>query len=171
MVGPEGLAYLNRFNEVEMSNHCEIANAERGVAVSLSNRKSMTWRFADVLNIICEVMPQLRRETVESRIKQWQRGGFPAAVRVGRGVKCAYTDEMLWQMIFVAELCNFGMPFAEAKRLVERRKLHPLPDYAVRFGVRFGISQTVDRRSGIMIDVPALAKIVDNHRARREVVA
>ncbi len=91
-----------------------------------------TWPFKDVFAILCTLNPDTKPETVAARIKQWQRLGIPKGVKVGRGVKCEYTDAMIWDMAIISAMQNMGIPPVNA---LEQMKHH---DNLGRIATRHG---------------------------------
>lgn len=63
-------------------------------------------------------IPEERRETFVSRLKQWQKMGFPEKVNVGRGVKVGYGASQLFQLVLHMRLLAFGLTPERAQRVV-----------------------------------------------------
>ena len=50
-----------------------------------------------------------KRYTFQSRLKQWQKMGFPAGTKVGRGQKVRYTLTHLFQIVLMMQLLRLGL--------------------------------------------------------------
>lgn len=50
-----------------------------------------------------------RREAFQSRLKQWQKMGFPEGVNVGRGLRAKYGAKQLFQLAFCIRLMALGL--------------------------------------------------------------
>lgn len=59
-----------------------------------------------------------RLPTLQSRVKQLQRLGFPPGVNVGRRARMTYTAEHMFQLVTAFELLGFGLPAQTACNLV-----------------------------------------------------
>lgn len=79
-----------------------------------------TYRFKEVMAILCRLNPDDKPDTVLSRVKQWQRMGIPEGGNVGRGVKCDYTLQMIWDMATINAFQKLGVPPASARNLMRQ---------------------------------------------------
>ena len=50
-----------------------------------------------------------KRYTFQSRLKQWQKMGFPAGTKVGRGTRVSYTLAHLFQLVLMMQLLRLGL--------------------------------------------------------------
>jgi hypothetical protein len=67
--------------------------------------------------MIAGVHPE-RAETFRSRLKQWQKMGFPAGTRVGKGVKAEYGATQILQLVMLVKLLRIGLTPERAQNLV-----------------------------------------------------
>jgi hypothetical protein len=67
--------------------------------------------FGQVEAILAEMqgVHPLRRAAFQSRLKQWQKMGFPEGVNVGRGVRAGYGADQLYQLVYMIELLRVGL--------------------------------------------------------------
>jgi hypothetical protein len=61
-----------------------------------------------------------RASSLESRIKQWQKMGFPEGVNVGRGVKAQYGATQLLQLMLLLKLLTVGLTPERAITVVRK---------------------------------------------------
>lgn len=59
-----------------------------------------------------------KAETFGSRLKQWQKMGFPEGINVGRGVKAEYGARQIYQLMFMLKLMRVGLTPQRAQRVV-----------------------------------------------------
>lgn len=59
-----------------------------------------------------------KAETFNSRLKQWQKMGFPDGVNVGRGVKAEYGARQVFQLLFMLKLMRVGLTPQRAQEVV-----------------------------------------------------
>jgi hypothetical protein len=59
-----------------------------------------------------------RAETFRSRLKQWQKMGFPEGTRVGKGVKAEYGATQILQLIMLVKLLRIGLTPERAQTLI-----------------------------------------------------
>lgn len=57
-------------------------------------------------------------ETFQSRLKQWQKMGFPEGTRVGRGTKAEYGALQVFQLVILVKLLRVGLTPERAQKLV-----------------------------------------------------
>jgi len=69
------------------------------------------------LGFVAQIAPE-RVEAFESRLKQWQKMGFPEGVNVGRGTKAAYGATQTFQLLFLLKLLQVGLTPDRAQRVV-----------------------------------------------------
>lgn len=70
--------------------------------------------FRVVRKMVNELCPNDRPETVESRLKQWQKLDFPRSAKVGKYRKALYTTDDLFGIAVVSELQQMGIGPARA---------------------------------------------------------
>lgn len=59
-----------------------------------------------------------RAQTFQSRMKQWQKSGFPEGTRVGKGVKAEYGATQILQLVMLVKLLRVGLTPDRAQTLV-----------------------------------------------------
>ncbi len=59
-----------------------------------------------------------RADAFESRLKQWQKMGFPEGVNVGRGVRASYGATQVHQLLFMMKLLQVGLTPERAQKVV-----------------------------------------------------
>lgn len=64
-------------------------------------------------------IPSEKVETFQSRLKQWQKMGFPVGVNVGRGVKAKYGRTQLYQLAVMLRLMKLGLTPERAIEVVQ----------------------------------------------------
>lgn len=75
-------------------------------------------QVADIL-MLANNIPEERRGTFVSRLKQWQKMGFPTGVKgVGRGVKVSYGADQLYQLALHMRLLVLGLTPERAQRMI-----------------------------------------------------
>lgn len=57
-------------------------------------------------------------ETFRSRLKQWQKMGFPEGTKVGRGVKAQYGAVQIFQLVLLVKLLRIGLTPDRAQRVI-----------------------------------------------------
>ena len=67
--------------------------------------------------MVAGVHPE-RGETFRSRMKQWQKAGFPAGTRVGTGVKAEYGATQVLQLVMLVKLLRVGLTPDRAQKLI-----------------------------------------------------
>ncbi|MGE3745635.1 MAG: hypothetical protein AB7G25_08005 [Sphingomonadaceae bacterium] len=80
----------------------------------------MSLTFAQVefaLAFATGIAPE-RRDSFVSRLKQWQKMGFPEGVNVGRGVKASYGASQAYQLMIMLKLLSVGLTPERAQRVV-----------------------------------------------------
>lgn len=80
----------------------------------------MALTFGQVTDILmlANGIPEERRATFVSRLKQWQKMGFPERVNVGRGVKVGYGASQLYQLALHMRLLALGLTPERAQRVI-----------------------------------------------------
>jgi hypothetical protein len=59
-----------------------------------------------------------KQETFRSRLKQWQKMGFPEGTKVGRGVKADYGAQQVFQLVLLVKLLRIGLTPERAQTLI-----------------------------------------------------
>jgi hypothetical protein len=97
-----------------------------------------------------------KRYTFQSRLKQWQKMGFPAGTKVGKGVKVKYTFQHLCQIVVMMQMMRLG--------LTPERSIHMVNSGWPRF--REGMLQGIDNLAKVQpqivyafVHVNALAEL------------
>ena len=67
--------------------------------------------------MVAGVHPE-RGETFRSRMKQWQKSGFPDGTRVGKGVKAEYGATQVLQLVMLVKLLRVGLTPDRAQKLI-----------------------------------------------------
>lgn len=67
--------------------------------------------------MVAGVHPE-RGETFRSRMKQWQKSGFPDGTRVGKGVKAEYGATQILQLVMLVKLLRVGLTPDRAQKLI-----------------------------------------------------
>jgi hypothetical protein len=114
-----------------------------------------TYSFADALAVAAAIMgtPPDRLDTLASRLKQWQKLGYPRGSRTGRGIKADYTIGMIWEVAVMAELANLGLTPKVAGEILGASGSMP------RRGAQ-AVRQLRGSRSTILIDMDRLSALV-----------
>ena len=60
-----------------------------------------------------------KSETFRSRLKQWQKMGFPEGTKVGKGVKAEYGALQIFQLILLIKLLSIGLTPERAQNLIK----------------------------------------------------
>lgn len=71
-----------------------------------------------ILGLMANIAPE-KAETFKSRLKQWQKRGFPAGTQVGKGVKAEYGATQIFQLILMVKLLKVGLTPERAQTVVE----------------------------------------------------
>jgi len=77
--------------------------------------------FADahfVVSMVAGISPE-KGETFRSRLKQWQKMGFPQGTKVGRGVKAEYGAAQIFQLVLLVKLLRIGLTPDRAQRVIK----------------------------------------------------
>ena len=61
----------------------------------------------------------LKSETFRSRLKQWQKMGFPEGTKVGKGVKAEYGASQVLQLVLLVKLLRIGLTPERAQSLIK----------------------------------------------------
>lgn len=61
-----------------------------------------------------------KRYTFQSRLKQWQKMGFPSGTKVGRGTKVKYTLTHLLQIVLMMQLLRMGLTPERSIKMVNK---------------------------------------------------
>ena len=80
----------------------------------------MSLTFAQAQFVVSTVagIASEKSETFQSRLKQWQKMGFPEGTRVGRGTKAEYGALQIFQLVILVKLLRVGMPPERAQKVV-----------------------------------------------------
>ena len=80
----------------------------------------MSLTFGQVTDILmlANAIPDERKATFVSRLKQWQKMGFPEGVNVGRGVRVSYDATQLFQLALHMRLLVIGLTPERAQLIV-----------------------------------------------------
>lgn len=70
-----------------------------------------------LVGMVAGVHPD-RAETFRSRLKQWQKMGFPEGTRVGKGVKAEYGATQVLQLVMLVKLLRIGLTPERAQNLI-----------------------------------------------------
>lgn len=70
---------------------------------------SLTFGQVEAILATMEGVHDDRRGALQSRLKQWQKMGFPEGVNVGRGVRATYGADQLFQLVYMVELLRVGL--------------------------------------------------------------
>jgi hypothetical protein len=70
-----------------------------------------------VLAFTAGISPK-RASAFQARLKQWQKGGFPEGINVGRGVRAAYGAKQVYQLALVLRLLQVGLTPERAQAVV-----------------------------------------------------
>jgi hypothetical protein len=97
-----------------------------------------------------------KRYTFQSRLKQWQKMGFPAGTKVGKGAKVKYTFQHLCQIVIMMQMMRLG--------LTPERSIHMVNSGWPRF--REGLLDAIDNLAKVrpqityaFVHVNALAEL------------
>lgn len=97
-----------------------------------------------------------KRYTFQSRLKQWQKMGFPAGTKVGKGTKVKYTFQHLCQIVLMMQMMRLG--------LTPERSIHMVNSGWPRF--REGLLDAIDHMARVQpqityafVHVNALAEL------------
>lgn len=60
-----------------------------------------------------------KSETFRSRLKQWQKMGFPEGTKVGKGVKAQYGASQVLQLVILVKLLRIGLTPERAQNLIK----------------------------------------------------
>lgn len=125
-------------------------------------------RYSTLLDIVCDLRgPSEKRSTVASRFKQWQRMGVPRGSQIGRGLKCDYTHDMVWEVLLINELTLLGFPAQTARDYVHEYWAVLVPNGCLNNGV--GIILPIrENLSSIVLDRGRLASAIEARRAETQ---
>lgn len=70
-----------------------------------------------LVGMVAGVKPS-RAETFRSRLKQWQKMGFPEGTRVGKGAKAEYGATQILQLVLLVKLLRIGLTPERAQTLI-----------------------------------------------------
>lgn len=108
-----------------------------------------------------------KRYTFQSRLKQWQKMGFPAGTKVGKGAKVKYTFQHLCQIVIMMQMMRLG--------LTPERSIHMVNSGWPLF--RMGLLDAIDHLAKVnpqivyaFIHVNALAELSWNPEPWKETV-
>jgi hypothetical protein len=108
-----------------------------------------------------------KRYTFQSRLKQWQKMGFPAGTKVGKGTKAKYTFQHLCQIVVMMQMMRLG--------LTPERSIHMVNAGWPRF--RHGLLEAIDHIAKVQpqiiyafVHVNALAELNWNPAPWKETV-
>jgi hypothetical protein len=71
-----------------------------------------------LISLVAGIRPE-RAETFQSRLKQWQKMGFPEGTRVGRGVKAEYGATQIFQLALLVKLLRVGLTPERAQNVIK----------------------------------------------------
>lgn len=81
----------------------------------------MSLSFAEasfITGLIAGIHPS-KVETFASRIKQWQKKGFPEGTQVGKGARAQYGATQILQLALMAKLLKVGLTPERAQKVIE----------------------------------------------------
>jgi hypothetical protein len=99
---------------------------------------TLTFGQIEAILATMEGVHEDRRGAFHSRLKQWQKMGFPQGVNVGRGVRAPYGANQLFQLVYMVELLRVGLTPDRAIETV----------IAAWDTIRMGITETVQCHAG-----------------------
>lgn len=70
-----------------------------------------------IVSLVAGIAPE-KAGTFQSRLKQWQKMGFPEGTRVGRGTKAEYGALQIFQLVILVKLLRVGLTPERAQKLV-----------------------------------------------------
>ncbi|PQM27663.1 hypothetical protein CVO77_03575 [Sphingopyxis lindanitolerans] len=80
---------------------------------------SLTFAEAQFLvSLVAGIQPE-KGETFRSRLKQWQKMGFPEGTKVGRGVKAQYGARQILQLVLLVKLLRIGLTPERAQSVIK----------------------------------------------------
>lgn len=95
--------------------------------------------------------------SLKSRMKQWQKMGFPEGTRgVGKGAKAEYGACQIFQLMLMMKLLKLGLTPERAKEIIESR----WGDF--RYGIAralIGQAMNVDERNYFIVQLDALSEL------------
>ena len=77
--------------------------------------------FGQVVDVLSEAngLSSSRRERFISRLKQWQKMGFPQGVNVGKGARADYGAKQLFQLAFLMRMLALGLTPERAQSILK----------------------------------------------------
>jgi hypothetical protein len=70
-----------------------------------------------VLSMVAGIAPE-KADTFQSRLKQWQKMGFPQGTRVGKGAKAEYGALQVFQLAILVKLLRVGLTPERAQKVI-----------------------------------------------------
>lgn len=69
--------------------------------------------------VLASQIAEAKQQTFQSRVKQWQKMGFPREARVGRGVRAEYSAAHLFKVLIMMQMLQAGITPERAIKTVE----------------------------------------------------
>lgn len=71
-----------------------------------------------IVSLAAGIRPD-KGETFRSRLKQWQKMGFPEGTKVGKGVKASYGALQILQLVLLVKLLRIGLTPERAQNVIK----------------------------------------------------
>lgn len=116
--------------------------------------------YAELFSVLLELNPGTNPETLNARVKSWQKMGVPAGCNVGRGVRAQYHEAAVLEVSVFNELTRIGFTPAVAKQMLADRNL--LAEWGER---QLSFEPDPHSFSIVVIDTARIKRALDRARA------